>query len=222
MLEISSRTKEIYPNIKFGVMIVNMTYSTPDKENFLLLKNAEIENIIIQNPEYNRKEKIKTEPLSNYIKYYKKFKKTYPILLQLESLLLKSKGIPNVSIPIQAMFLAELKNLLLTAGHDLDKIESPFKIDLANGEEHFYGIGEREQVLTKDDLFLSDNRGILSSILNGPDNRTQITKETKNILYFVYGPDGISENQIYNHLNDIKDYILSGFPDSKIDLIDVF
>nr|UWI49889.1 phenylalanine--tRNA ligase beta subunit-related protein [Clostridioides difficile] len=222
MLEISSKIKEIYPNIKFGVMIVNMSYSTPDKENFLLLRNSEIENIIAQNPEYNRKEKIKTEPLSNYIRYYKKFKKTYPILLQFESLLLKSKGIPNVSIPIQSMFLAELKNLLLTAGHDLDKIELPLKIDLANGDEHFYGIGEREQSLTKDDLFLLDNLGILSSILNGPDNRTQITKETKNILYFVYGPDGISENQIYNHLNDIKDYILSGFPDSKIDLIDVF
>ncbi|MCC0671496.1 hypothetical protein IC216_05815 [Clostridioides sp. ES-S-0145-01] len=222
MLEISSNTKEIYPNIKFGVMIVNMTYSTPNEENFLLLKNSEIENIIAQNPEYNRKEKIKTEPLSNYIKYYKKFKKTYPVLLQLESLLLKSKGIPNVNLPIQAMFLAELKNLLLTAGHDLDKIELPLKIDLANENEHFYGIGERKQTLTKDDLFLSDNLGILSSILNGPDNRTQITKKTKNILYFVYGPDGIYEKQIYNHLSDIKDYILSGFPDSKIDLIDVF
>ncbi|MCC0650991.1 phenylalanine--tRNA ligase beta subunit-related protein [Clostridioides sp. ES-S-0001-03] len=222
MLEISSNTKEIYPNIKFGVMIVNMTYSTPNEENFLLLKNSEIENIIAQNPEYNRKEKIKTEPLSNYIKYYKKFKKTYPVLLQLESLLLKSKGIPNVNLPIQAMFLAELKNLLLTAGHDLDKIELPLKIDLANENEHFYGIGERKQTLKKDDLFLSDNLGILSSILNGPDNRTQITKKTKNILYFVYGPDGIYEKQIYNHLSDIKDYILSGFPDSKIDLIDVF
>ncbi|MCC0764216.1 hypothetical protein IR151_14535 [Clostridioides sp. ES-S-0006-03] len=222
MLEISSNTKEIYPNIKFGVMIVNMTYSTPNEENFLLLKNSEIENIIAQNPEYNRKEKIKTEPLSNYIKYYKKFKKTYPVLLQLESLLLKSKGIPNVNLPIQAMFLAELKNLLLTAGHDLDKIELPLKIDLANENEHFYGIGERKQTLTKDDLFLSDNLGILSSILNGPDNRTQITKKTKNILYFVYGPDGIYKKQIYNHLSDIKDYILSGFPDSKIDLIDVF
>lgn len=87
---------------------------------------------------------------------------------------------------------------------------------------HFYGIGEKEQTLTKDDLFLSDKCGILSSILNGSDNRTQITKETKNILYFVYGPDGISEKQIYKHLSGIKDSILSGFPDSKIYLINVF
>ncbi|ENY8919080.1 TPA: hypothetical protein ACKONR_002628 [Clostridioides difficile] len=88
-------------------------------------------------------------------------------MLQLESILLKSKGIPDVGVTIESMFLAELKNLLLTAGHALDKIELPLKIDLANGSEHFYGIGSKEQILTKDDLFLSDNIGILSSILNG-------------------------------------------------------
>ncbi|EQF22957.1 B3/4 domain protein [Clostridioides difficile CD160] len=222
MLEISSKVKEIYPNIKFGVMVINITYSNPNKENFLFLKNSITENIIEQHPEYNRKEKIKTEPISSYIKYYKKFKKTYPVLLQLESLLLKSKGIPDAGITVESMFLAELKNLLLTAGHDFDKIELPLRIDIANGSEHFYGIGGKEQVLTKYDLFLSDNIGILSSILNGPDNRTSITKDTKNIMYFVYGADRISEKQIQDHLNDIKDYISSAFSDLKVSSINIF
>ncbi|HHN8247241.1 TPA: phenylalanine--tRNA ligase beta subunit-related protein [Clostridioides difficile] len=222
MLEISHKVKEIYPNIKFGVMVINITHSKLNKENFLVLKNSTIKNIIEQHPEYNRKEKIKTEPVSSYIKYYKKFKKTYPVLLQLESILLKSKGIPDVGVTIESMFLAELKNLLLTAGHDLDKMELPLKIELANGSEHFYGIGGKEHILTKDDLFLSDNIGILSSILNGPDNRTAITKDTKNIMYFVYGPDKISEKQIQDHLNDIKHYISSAFPDLKVNSIDIF
>lgn len=222
MLEISNKVKEIYPNIKFGVMVIDITHSNPNKENFLSLKNSVTEAIIKQQPEYNRQEKIKTEPISNYIKYYKKFKKTYPVLLQLESLLLKSKGIPDLGITVESMFLAELKNLLLTAGHNLDKIELPLKIDVANGGEHFYGISGKEQILTKCDLFLSDNIGILSSILNGPDKRTSITKDTKNILYFVYGVDGISEKQIQEHLNDIKDYISSAFSGLKVNSIDIF
>ncbi|KPI47862.1 hypothetical protein KW94_18165 [Clostridioides difficile] len=222
MLEISNKVKEMYPNIKFGVMAINITYSNPNKENFLFLKNSVTETILKQRPEYNRQEKIKTEPISNYIKYYKRFKKTYPVLLQLESLLLKSKGIPDVGITVESMFLAELKNLLLTAGHNLDKIELPLKIDVANGGEHFYGITGKEQVLTKHDLFLSDNIGILSSILNGPDNRTSITKDTKNILYFVYGVDGISEKQIQEHLSDIKDYVSSALSDLKVNSIDIF
>ncbi|NMS91106.1 hypothetical protein HGQ85_14380 [Clostridioides difficile] len=222
MLEISNKVKEIYPNLKFGVMVINIINSNTNKENFLFLKNSVTETIIKQHPEYNRQEKIKTEPISNYIKYYKRFKKTYPVLLQLESLLLKQKNIPDVGITVESMFLAELKNLLLTAGHNLDKIELPLKIDVASGGEHFYGISDKEQVLTKYDLFLSDNIGILSSILNGPDKRTSITKDTKNILYFVYGVDGISEKQIQEHLNDIKDYISSAFSDLKVNSIDIF
>lgn len=40
MLEISHKVKEIYPNIKFGVMVINITHSKPNKENFLILKNT--------------------------------------------------------------------------------------------------------------------------------------------------------------------------------------
>ena len=40
MLEVSHKVKEIYPNIKFGVMVINITHSKPNKENFLVLKNS--------------------------------------------------------------------------------------------------------------------------------------------------------------------------------------
>ncbi|MDX5646455.1 hypothetical protein SIK43_18595 [Clostridioides difficile] len=41
-------------------------------------------------------------------------------------------------------------------------------------------------------------------------------------MYFVYGPDKISEKQIQDHLNDIKHYISSAFPDLKVNSIDIF
>ncbi|MDX5656693.1 phenylalanine--tRNA ligase beta subunit-related protein, partial [Clostridioides difficile] len=201
---------------------INNKHSKNKKEKYEVIKKNTIKKNTEQKPEYKLREKIKTEPVTSDIKNYKKFKKTNTVLLQLESILLKSKGIPDVGVTIESMFLAELKNLLLTAGHDLDKMELPLKIELANGSEHFYGIGGKEHILTKDDLFLSDNIGILSSILNGPDNRTAITKDTKNIMYFVYGPDKISEKQIQDHLNDIKHYISSAFPDLKVNSIDIF
>ena len=42
MLEISHKVKEIYPNIKFWVMVINITHSKTNKENFLVLKNSTI------------------------------------------------------------------------------------------------------------------------------------------------------------------------------------
>ena len=58
-----------------------------------------------------------------YAAYYERFNKTYHVQLQLESVALKGKSIPRVSALVEAMFMAELENLLLTAGHDLDVVQ---------------------------------------------------------------------------------------------------
>ncbi len=63
--------------------------------------------------------------LQAYAAYYKRFKKTYHVQLQLESIAFKGKPIPNVAALVEAMFMAEVKNMLLTAGHDLDALQLP-------------------------------------------------------------------------------------------------
>ena len=120
------------------------------------------------------------------------------------------------------MFTAELKNLLLTAGHDLDKINFPLKLSLADGSESFTGISGKDQVLAKNDMMLSDGTSIISSILNGPDYRTRITDNTKNALFYTYIPDGISDAAILMHLKDISNYVSIFSPDAKVDLMEIF
>ena len=63
--------------------------------------------------------------LQAYAAYYKRFKKTYHVQLQLESIAFKGKPIPSVAALVEAMFMAEVKNMLLTAGHDLDALQLP-------------------------------------------------------------------------------------------------
>ena len=222
MLTISEDFKEIYPNAKFGVLIMKDVKNQPINADFNQTKTLIKEQLLSQYQNYNRKEFVKSEPVCFYTNYYKKFKKTYPVMLQLESIVLKSKELPNVSTLVESMFLAELKNLLLTAGHDFDKIEFPLKLNLADGNESFIGISQKEQFLTKNDMMLSDGHEVISSILNGPDYRTQITSETKNALFFIYTPNGINENIILNHLKDISSYVSIFAPDAKVDLLDIF
>ena len=222
MLTISGDFKEIYPNAKFGVLILKDVKNQSINAELNKTKTLIKEQLLNQYQNYNRKEFVKSEPVYFYTNYYKKFKKTYPVMLQLESIVLKSKDLPNVSTLVESMFLAELKNLLLTAGHDFDKIEFPLKLNLADGNESFIGISQKEQFLAKNDIMLSDGQGVISSILNGPDYRTQITSETKNVLFFIYTPDGINENIILNHLKDINSYVFIFAPDAKVDLLDIF
>jgi DNA/RNA-binding domain of Phe-tRNA-synthetase-like protein len=71
--------------------------------------------------------------LQAYAAYYRRFRKTYHVELQLESVLLKGRAMPRSPALVAAMVAAELKNLLLTAGHDLEVIEPPVTLDLATG-----------------------------------------------------------------------------------------
>ena len=103
------------------------------------------------------------------------------------------------------MFLGEMKNLLLTAVHDLNKVELPLRVEVAMGKEKYTGLNGKEQELKKEDLFMRDSQGILSSIIYGPDRRTAATEDTRNVLFPVYGPPGIDRASVENHLRDMEE-----------------
>jgi DNA/RNA-binding domain of Phe-tRNA-synthetase-like protein len=207
MIKITPLAKNNYPGAEFGIMIVKGFHAINERSVMDAIIASEIEQIKAKNPEYVRTAKLETEPLCHYAAYFKRFKKTYPVLGQLESVLLKGKSIPPVGIPIEAMFLAEIKNLLLTAGHDLDLIDGDLTVDIATEPIIYQGISGKEQQIVKDDLYLSDEKGVISSIINGPDYRTRITEDTRNALYFVYGVEGVTMTQIQEHLKTISYYL---------------
>lgn len=222
MINILPVVKEIYPNAVFGIMAAQEVNAAADRSRMDILKNTEIDRIKAEHKGYERKNAINSEPIRHYAAYYKKFKKTYPVLLQLESILLKNKEIPNIGIPIEVMFLAEVNNQLLTAGHDLNQIDGDITINIASGTENYRDISGKDRQLVENDLFLSDKRGILSSVLNGPDYRTRITDTTQNALYFVYGVDGVTKQQIRNHLENIRCYLAAAIPDIKIQTAEIY
>jgi DNA/RNA-binding domain of Phe-tRNA-synthetase-like protein len=143
-----------------------------------------------------------------YAAYYKRFKKTYHLLLQLESVALKGKPIPRVAGLVEAMFMAELDDLLLTAGHDLEKVQKPITLDVAGGSERFVNVAGQENVLKPDDMFIADARGVLSSIVYGSDRHTMITADTTQALFTTYAPPGVEAEAVHRHLKHIRENIL--------------
>jgi DNA/RNA-binding domain of Phe-tRNA-synthetase-like protein len=170
----------------------------------------------------DRQELRALETLQTYKAYYKRFKKTYHVQMQLESVALKGKPIPSVAALVEAMFIAELRNQLLTAGHDLDVVQPRVKVDVAQGDEQYVRINGQEQVLKKGDMFIADTEGILSSIIYGPDRRTQIRPETQRALFTVYGVPGITEQAMLQHLQDIEANVRLVAPEAETELLKVF
>lgn len=52
-----------------------------------------------------------------------------------------------------------------------------------------------------------DDKGIISSVLYGPDYRTQIADKTRDRLFFSYFPFGEDNNNIKRHFHDIMENI---------------
>ena len=160
--------------------------------------------------------------LQAYEAYYKRYKKTYHVQLQLESVVFKGKAIPQGAGLVEAMFMAELKNLLLTAGHDLEAVQRPVKLDVAEGNERYVRLNGEEQELKPGDMMIADAQGVISSVLYGPDHRTRITPETRQVLFTVYAPPGIGEQTVYDHLRDIQANVLLVAPEANTELLEVY
>ena len=53
-------------------------------------------------------------------------------------------------------------------------------------------------------LAIADAKGILSSVIYGPDQRTRITPDTRQVLFTIYAPPGIKKQTVRQHLVDIQ------------------
>ncbi|MBD3172032.1 hypothetical protein GF326_06135 [Candidatus Bathyarchaeota archaeon] len=193
--------KIMYPSAHFGSLTIKGLKNTKQDED--LEKKKHILEKEIRN---NYPEPTDDPVIGNYTLYYTKWDKTYHIQYQIKSIK-KGRGFPNISVYVDCMFMAELKNRILTSGHDLDTIKGELVYDLADKGETYLKLNGDTQTLAKNDIVLRDEEGILASILFGPAARTSIKKESRNPLYFAWCPVGLTRESVENHLSNISEYL---------------
>ena len=222
MFELTLAWKSAFPEAHVGVLVMR-DVSNPAHHPELEKRKTELEEHIRSQFSGQDRAAMSSHPiLQAYNAYYKRFKKSYHVQLQLESIAWKGKSIPSVSALVEAMFMAEMKNMLLTAGHDLDTLHLPLILDVSKGTESYTLMRSEEQILKVGDMFISDQKGIISSIIYGPDQRTQITAETRNVVFTVYAPTGIQEQAVERHLEDIRDFVMVIAPQPRVELLKVY
>ena len=220
MIDISEKWKSTYPGAHAGILVMRGLENPTAHPRLQSLKAALEAQLRDRFPD---RAMIDTDPhITAYGAYYKQFRKTYPVQGQLESVVFKGKSIPSVAALVEAMFMAELKNRLLTAGHDLDRLELPVTINVADGAETYTLLRGEPQALKAGDMYMADGAGVIASVIYGPDQRTQINPATHNALFVVYAPDGIGADAVRSHLEDIRRYAQIVAPDSQTDRLEVF
>lgn len=222
MLKVSQAWKTAYPGAAVGVLAMR-NVANPKRDPALDRQKNELEDQLRSRFSDTDRATLKAlAPIQAYDAYYKRFKKTYHVLLQLESVALQGKSIPRVAALVEAMFMAELSNLLLTAGHDLEAVQQPVRLDVSDGTERYVRLNGQEQVLKPGDMMIADTRGVISSVLYGPDRRTQITPDTRQVLFTVYAPPGIGEPAVDQHLRDLRANVMLVAPEAEVESMRVY
>jgi DNA/RNA-binding domain of Phe-tRNA-synthetase-like protein len=219
---VTTAWKAAYPEALAGVLVMR-DVSNPPHHSALESRKTALEEELRAIYVGQDRAGIASHPvLRAYDAYYRQFKKTYHIQLQLESIVLKGRSIPSVAALVESMFMAEMQDLLLTAGHDLDTVHLPLTLDVATGAEGYTLLRSDEQTLKPGDMMIRDRAGVISSIIYGPDQRTQITPKTRNVVFTAYAPPGIDEQTVAGHLQHIQENVMVFAPQGQVELLNVY
>ncbi len=215
MVQVSEFWRSSHPGGSVGLLSMDIDQTRKQLAE-LDQKRVTLENQLREQYQGVERAEVRQLPVMNdYTQYYKQFKKSYHVLLQLDSICNKNRSIPHSDALVQAMFMAEMKSFILTAGHDLDQTNGSIKIDASHGDE-IYIILRGDQVTCKlGDMLMADSQDVICSVIYGQDQRTRITGDTANVLYVMYVPPGIDPLKIENHIIDLEENILLAFPQSQ-------
>jgi DNA/RNA-binding domain of Phe-tRNA-synthetase-like protein len=222
MFEVTEAWKAAFPGAYAGVLVMKEVVNPASHAGLERRKEALVEELRLRYGNLDRSALQRLPSLQVYDAYYKRFKKTYHVQLQLESIVFKGKSLPSVAALVEAMFMAEVRNMLLTAGHDFDALQLPIRLDVTRGNEVYTLMRGLNQQVKPGDMIISDCNGIISNIIYGPDQRTQIQAGTRNVIYTTYAPAGISLQAVIEHLQDIQEYVRLFSPDAQTEMLKVF
>ena len=207
MIAATDAWKEAHPGGKIGLLEISGIDNKQPALNLEEKKRAVEDRLRERYADFSREDFLALPVMEAYHRYYRGFGYTYHVLLQLESVILKGKSLPNVSPLVDANFAAELETLVLTAGHDVARIEAHIVIDVAHDGDQIIQMSGKQKDVPAGDMLMRDTSGVTCTILRGQDNRSPISKDTTHVLYVAYAPDGVTEAQVRGQLNTIAKYV---------------
>ena len=202
-------------DIPFGV--VEARY--PDRallrtEEFYALAGAELERVRAGFPDYERKAVFADNP---YVRFFKKFKKTWPVLLQFESVVIKGEPFRRGSAVTAVPFLLELTTRVLSGTHDCSRVEGEIELYLSAEKTAFPGLYGREAHTYPGDFCARDAGGIVFSEIAGAEARSAAREDSTWVFYPLFGVPGLPAGTLDSAAETLSGYIKALSPEAEIE-----
>jgi hypothetical protein len=114
----------------------------------------------------------------------------------------RKKTLPGPPL-VQALLLSEMTSGLLMGAQDAAAIKGDLLCELAEEGETFRGM--RSEVRCREgEIVLRDSEGIIASLLQGPDYRTRLNSDTRDVAFFVFSAPGIGSNDVQEGIEAVR------------------
>jgi len=119
---------------------------------------------------------------------------------------LKTGRLPTINTAVDAYNAVSVMHLIPMGGFDLDRVVGDITLRFSPGGEEFTPLGsdEREETYVGEVVYADDER-ILTRRWNYRDcDETKITEETRSVVLFIDGPEGVPRSSVEDALGDLE------------------
>jgi DNA/RNA-binding domain of Phe-tRNA-synthetase-like protein len=130
-----------------------------------------------------------TDRINAYDAFFKDFGFSCPLPGHLKRTI--NSGFPRYNLMVDAHFMAEMCAGILVAVTDYDRFQGALTLDVAGEGELCRGMGQREMHTRNGEIVLRDKKEIVCVLCQGADEKTRVSEDTENVLFYGYGIPGV-------------------------------
>lgn len=180
----SSAYEKQYPGLAFGLALITGCRNFPNPPGFDQHKRQLLRKM-------RRRETLKeiTERIEAYDRFFKGFGFECPLPGHLKRTV--NSGFPRYNLMVDAHFMAEMCAGILVAVTDFDRFDGCLTLDSADAGEICRGMGGQVFETRAGEIVLRDEKEIVCVLCQGADEKTRVTDDTQNVLFYAYAVPGI-------------------------------
>lgn len=204
-------------DIPLGLLEVDYGESASwNREAFYEFVHSELAELPRKFQNYERKEAFGENP---YFRFFRKFKKTYPVMLQFESVAFKGRPFPKENPVMEIPFLFELVTWMLSGTHDLEQTNGCVTFFSPDTKLTFTGIRGEEIHTYPKDICARDETDIILSMIAGADDRTCVREDSQHVFHPIFGTPGMSNETMKAGLDKLESMVKILAPEAVIESV---
>jgi DNA/RNA-binding domain of Phe-tRNA-synthetase-like protein len=210
----SSAYEKQYPGLAFGLTFISGSRNFLNPSGFDQHKRKLLRKM-------RRRETLKeiTGRIETYDRFFKGFGFECPLPGHLKRTV--NSGFPRYNLMVDAHFMAEMCAGILVAVTDADRFEGGLTLDVAAAGETCRGMGGQTFETRAGEIVLRDEKEIVCVLCQGADEKTRVTDDTRNVLFYAYAIPGIDGEHLKTGLT-IAAEAMSQFGGGTVQGVEVY